>query len=1435
MTQTVTTNGIARMNGTGFAGADTPRKTAGYIPVAIDHSLMGLWDDVDKRFTWYDVPRMKRDPQCLMGLNIIQAPLHGAKLKAVANHPDVESFVDKMIHRVWQRALRNIVKADEYGHAAGELEYRVEKGRYQFHQLHPFHPIDARPLRNTRTREITGIRIRNIQGKTSAQADLSYPNAFWVANDPQYGQPYGQSRLAGAFSPWMEKSGKHGALDIRRLWFLKNAYNGGTLRYPDGFTEVSPGKQVSNQDLAREILEKLETGGILVLPNTRIGIDGTGEYLWQYEAPKVNGGALTDILEYPDVLDKAINTGMGIPNELLEAGVRGSWSGRAVPAQMFFTSLDSWIAAIIDAICRLIIKPLVRVNFGKRAEFEVTHESLAELAAKEPDTLKESVKGQDTGGQAGPDPMQAAMGAAQMPQKRMSLNSIIERNPKLVQRIRGVAKQRYSESRMPVKDAWGKKRRGGESKVVPTGGQTRFGFDPEKHPRGRPTNKGQFTGHGYSNADLESMSPAQRRVLAGGALKAKVKGMTDGEIHAALRSDEETGGNQQKGNYAAEVKELAKLVHQESATSRGNPDPRGDLRHLPTGEILANAKRSIAETVKSVTAGKTVGPPLDRLYETSGGGLTPQQFRAVLLDMNQRGEISLGGWPRQLDELPRPDLAPMVGGKVMFAAHLPGNRLSLDSHGHEHKGKGEGGGQFAKGASSDAVSKAETAKPKEPASPHAAFAAAGAELAKVKAKENEKFEGVRKELKLRVAWGMDAAPAFKKHVTGEIAKRMKSDDDSISLFIDDVAGYSTDVPKSVGDGKTRSAAILVNCWAATSSDHNPLARAIQSRAAEVLGIKGHFEYPEDEDIDGQTQMITAAHGPVIDDFIRATYAHTQETLKAVGIEELVVFRGMNTLSDYDKAKMDVLKQKKAGEKDVVEPPKPEAVEYSYENELQLQPLSSFSTTYRTADSFSLGGLGTPLMMACRVPRERIFSTALTGIGCLDETEVVVTGGKLPCLTAFFHDETVQSETNERKFLAGEFGQTAKRLSESATKYEFDPEKHPHKGKGEGGGQFAKKGENTADQTANTKPEPTAKPSRKAVRGEMASAKLEGTGKDQRVLLADGSPAPGHITPAMIGKDWTDVKIAADPEADVLATGRNAKGVSKTTYNDAFHMRNAAIKFARVMEGVEKFGEISSENQGNRKSKDSATREAADCCWLMQEQATRPGSDADTKGLESLYGKSLDSSNIIVTPPEDGKKGKTKVEIEIDAKKIHIRDEGAAEQLIARKESGNLGDSTYWLKSFGASTLEGRHVVKNADGSVNLQFMGKESVWHDHRIQNPELAKMLLTRKANAGDDGKLFDTDYAKISKYTGKLDGGKFSAKDFRTVRANQLAIQHISAMKKPENLIEYKKQVLDVGTRVSGVLGNRPAQALESYIDPVVFSGWRIEGQNADDSGSE
>jgi DNA topoisomerase I-like protein len=356
---------------------------------------------------------------------------------------------------------------------------------------------------------------------------------------------------------------------------------------------------------------------------------------------------------------------------------------------------------------------------------------------------------------------------------------------------------------------------------------------------------------------------------------------------------------------------------------------------------------------------------------------------------------------------------------------------------------------------------------------------------------------------------------------------------------------------------------------------------------------------------------------------------------------------------------------------------------------------------------------------------------------------------------------------------------------------------------------------------------------------LTKAHWEGEGNEKKLVLADGSIAPAHITPQMAPAYLRRIKINPNPDGDVLVSAqrKNKKGVwiDIKVYNERYQESNKAANFAMCREGLKKLPQFQEQIQRDRQ--DPVKKETADVCWLMMEQATRVDTGNDNKGVEHLFGQPMTKDNVVITKKEKvikrgPRKGETDVQYSVKLKfgdeEFPVRSEKSKEQLIQRVEqNGDLFDSTFWLKSYGATTLEGRHVIEAPDG-VRLRFMAKETIWHDHKIRDPELAQMLLERKQSAGSQGKLFDTDYGDVIKYNKGLDGGDFTPKDFRTMRGTSEALELMKKYKtSPVDVEELNSRQAEIGGAVSQLLGNEPLQCLESYIDPFVWQDWKSHAE--------
>jgi len=134
--------------------------------------------------------------------------------------------------------------------------------------------------------------------------------------------------------------------------------------------------------------------------------------------------------------------------------------------------------------------------------------------------------------------------------------------------------------------------------------------------------------------------------------------------------------------------------------------------------------------------------------------------------------------------------------------------------------------------------------------------------------------------------------------------------------------------------------------------------------------------------------------------------------------------------------------------------------------------------------------------------------------------------------------------------------------------------------------------------------------------------------------------------------------------------------------------------------------------------------------------------------------------------------------------------------------GGEKDTLADQQSYGVSTLLGDQVTVKGD-AVKFKFIGKKGVAVDRSFQDKTLANIIKKRK-----DGKnrLFDTTDSKVRKYFESKTRGRYKVKDLRTVKAHALA----------KNLSGDRKEL---GKRVSAELGNTPAVALGSYVDPMLI----------------
>ncbi len=178
-----------------------------------------------------------------------------------------------------------------------------------------------------------------------------------------------------------------------------------------------------------------------------------------------------------------------------------------------------------------------------------------------------------------------------------------------------------------------------------------------------------------------------------------------------------------------------------------------------------------------------------------------------------------------------------------------------------------------------------------------------------------------------------------------------------------------------------------------------------------------------------------------------------------------------------------------------------------------------------------------------------------------------------------------------------------------------------------------------------------------------------------------------------------------------------------------------------------------------------------------------------------------------------------------AKGVKSGDEHAMCLSIIRQggcRPGSDNETLGTVQAFGATTLEARH-VKVAGDVVKLDFVGKSGKQNQIEIKDKNLASAMRTLLKGKGKSDKVFaSVDASSLLEYQRTILPKKFLLKDLRTSLGTKTALLAIKKMAVPKTKTAYKKAKSEIGKIVSEKLGNTPAIALQSYINPMVFGVW-------------
>jgi DNA topoisomerase-1 len=248
--------------------------------------------------------------------------------------------------------------------------------------------------------------------------------------------------------------------------------------------------------------------------------------------------------------------------------------------------------------------------------------------------------------------------------------------------------------------------------------------------------------------------------------------------------------------------------------------------------------------------------------------------------------------------------------------------------------------------------------------------------------------------------------------------------------------------------------------------------------------------------------------------------------------------------------------------------------------------------------------------------------------------------------------------------------------------------------------------------------------------------------------------------------WEDVHIAASHRAKILASGRDEAGRLQAIYNPKFRAKRDKLKFDRTLR-------------------------FAKALPKLRKQL-----------VKDLNRKKLDKQKVVACI-------------------VKLIDE--AYFRVGNEKYAKIN------QSYGITTMRSKHTSVKGN-TVTFNFIGKSGKSHIQEIKDPKIAQIVKRLDELPGyeifryqdKDGDMHDIDSNDVNDYIKQNMGEEFTAKDFRTWGGTLIATSELIAAEVIHSIKERDKFVIEVIKTTAKRLGNTPAVARGSYIDPRVINAY-------------
>ena len=197
--------------------------------------------------------------------------------------------------------------------------------------------------------------------------------------------------------------------------------------------------------------------------------------------------------------------------------------------------------------------------------------------------------------------------------------------------------------------------------------------------------------------------------------------------------------------------------------------------------------------------------------------------------------------------------------------------------------------------------------------------------------------------------------------------------------------------------------------------------------------------------------------------------------------------------------------------------------------------------------------------------------------------------------------------------------------------------------------------------------------------------------------------------------------------------------------------------------------------------------------------------------------------------------KVRKRVEADLKKRKLGRETVLAAVVRLLDTQHIriGNEQYARsnKSFGATTLRNRHLVKRGN-KLRMKFTGKHGIVHEVSITDANLKRIVAKCQdlpgqnlfQYVGEDDEPRAVTSADVNDYIRESSGAEFTAKSFRTWGASVIAFEQMLESEEGARL-----SVKTMVEPVAEALGNTVAMSRKSYVHPRLIEAVRDAPRDA------